>query len=93
MTSTDGTGPQLDVADVAQKLVNLGYFPLPCEGKRPVGIGWQRRTDPFEIPFLPHHNIGIRCGDGGLFALLGVVFLVLLVLDYLDVVNVFHHRR
>ena len=32
-------------------------------------------------------------GDGGLFALLGVVFLVLLVLDYLDVVNVFHHRR
>ena len=33
-------------------------------------------------------------GDGGLLELVGFVFLVLLLLDYLDVVHVFtHHRR
>jgi len=32
-------------------------------------------------------------GDAGIFALIGAVFVVLLVLDYLDVVHVFHHRR
>jgi hypothetical protein len=49
--------------------VELGFFTLPCEGKRPVGVGWQNRTDPFEIPFQPWHNVGIKCGDGGLFAI------------------------
>lgn len=49
-----------------ERLVKLGYFPLPCSGKVPIGVNWQYRTDPFDIPFTQFHNIGVRCGDGGL---------------------------
>lgn len=49
---------------LAKILVEKGYFPLPCEGKTPIG-NWRGRTDPFEIGF-EGRNIGLRCGDGGL---------------------------
>ena len=64
--------PAADVSQIARRLFQLGYFPLPLhpvgsgvqgEGKRPIGEGWQNRAHPSEIDWPAGCNIGIRCDD------------------------------
>jgi len=74
-------------ADVQQRLVTLGVDPADA-------LQRAQALSSADLAKLSSKSDELRAGgDAGLFALLGVVFLVLLLLDYLDVVHVFHHRR
>jgi P4 family phage/plasmid primase-like protien len=53
----------------ATRLWRNGYFPLPCRGKAPIGIGWDSRQDPGTVPFYDYATVGIRCGDRGVLAI------------------------
>ena len=73
--------------DVQQRLVSLGVDPADA-------LQRARALSSADLAKLSAKSDQLHAGgDGGLFAVLGVVFLVLLLLDYLDVIHVFHHRR
>jgi hypothetical protein len=77
----------LSRADVQERLVSLGVNPSDA-------LQRARALSSADLAKLSSKSDELRAGgDGGFFALLGVVFIVLLVLDYLDVIHVFHHRR
>jgi hypothetical protein len=59
MDSIAAVTPQLQFA---AKLWQNGYFPLPCQGKAPIGVDWNLRKDPGEVPYYDNCTVGIRCG-------------------------------
>lgn len=73
--------------DVQKRLVSLGVNPSDA-------LQRARALSNADLAKLASKSDDLRAGgDGGVFALIGVVFVVLLILDYLDVVHVFHHRH
>jgi hypothetical protein len=55
-------------ANLALRLADLGYSPIPLHGKRPFQNGWQHRRDPDlewiagQVSECSAHNLGIVCG-------------------------------
>jgi hypothetical protein len=74
-------------ADVQGQLQKLGVAPADAR------LRVAALTDAELAQLAGHIDALPAGGDGGLLAVIGVLFVVLLILDYLDVVNVFHHRR
>lgn len=56
----DSTGQATYVTHAPRVQAN-GYIPIPCDGKKPIGIGWTNRTryDPFEGEIYCNANLGI----------------------------------
>lgn len=74
-------------ADVRARLQGLGVDPADASARAAALPDAQLARLADGVDKLP------AGGDGGFLALIGVVFVVLLLLDYLDVIHVFSHAR
>jgi hypothetical protein len=74
-------------ADVRARLQALGVDPADAIARAAALPDAQLARLADDVDKLP------AGGDGGFLALIGVVFVVLLLLDYLDVIHVFSHAR
>jgi len=78
---------QLARADVQRQLQAFGVDPADA-AQRAAAL-----TDTELAQLAQHMRQAPAGGDGGILALIGAVFLVLLLLDYLQVIHVFRSHR
>jgi len=71
---TAAPGPPLEIgayATVAPELVELGYDPTPCKGKRPILSKWGTRPNA-ALDFQQHYNANIGVVLGGAYNLIAI---------------------
>ncbi len=78
---------QLDRAEVQEQLLKYGVAPVQAQ-ERVAAL-----NDEEVASLAQRMEQAPAGGDGGLFALLGIVFVVLLVLDYTGAIHIFSHKR
>jgi hypothetical protein len=77
----------LERADVRAQLVRLGVNPAEAAARAQALDDRELGQLAEQMDLLP------AGGDAGLLAVIGVVFIVLLILDYIGVINIFSHHH